>query len=100
MRKGLTLPLILIVFSFVYYIEKEPLPKKPTLVERGIATETVPDKEWSEVEKSWAELKKTFAEVLTDNLIAVDKAVFGDLFDKKNLRPEKTHDFSWYTKTT
>ena len=89
MKKGLTLPLIFLVFMLVYFIEKEPEPKKLTLVERGIVTKVVPDKEPTKVEKSWIKLKDELYKAFLSPFIAVDKAVFGDLFDEKNLRPEK-----------
>ena len=89
MKKGLTLPLIFLVFMLVYFIEKEPEPKKLTLVERGIVTKAVPDKEPTKVEKSWIKLKDELYKAFLSPFIAVDKAVFGDLFDEKNLRPEK-----------
>ena len=76
----------------VYFIEKEPEPKKLTLVERGIVTKVVPDKEPTKVEKSWIKLKDELYKAFLSPFIAVDKAVFGDLFgnpDEKNLRPEK-----------
>ena len=89
MKKGLTLPLIFLVFMLVYCSEKEPEPKKLTLVERGIVTKVVPDKEPTKVEKSWIKLKDELYKAFLSPFIAVDKAVFGDLFDEKNLRPEK-----------
>ena len=89
MKKGLTLPLIFLVFTLVYFIEKEPEPKKLTLLERGIVTKVVPDKEPTKVEKSWIKLKDELYKAFLSPFIAVDKAVFGDLFDEKNLRPEK-----------
>ena len=95
MKNGLTLPLILLVFTLVYFIEKEPEPKKLTLVERGIVTETVPATvpapatRQGNVEESWIKLKDELYKAFLSPFIAVDKAVFGDVFDEKNLRPEK-----------
>ena len=81
MRNGLAIPLLLIALTFVYYLEKEPEPIQ--------VVRYVEQKEPTEVDKSWANLKNALSEAFTDTMIDIDKAVFGDLFDKKNLRSEK-----------
>ena len=87
MKNGLAIPLLLIALTFVYYLEKEPEPTHTGCTRD--CTKVVPDKEPTKVEKSWIKLKDELYKAFLSPFIAVDKAVFGDLFDEKNLRPEK-----------
>ena len=77
MKNGLAIPLLMLALTFVYYLEKEPEPVPEVRV--------VVNAEPTIFEKSWIELKEAVVEALTQNLIDMDKALFGDLFDEKNL---------------